>query len=73
MHHQLVKGTDVASSSSSPYVLEEIKAEDFSSGQGLNVSVNSPQDTRPIVVIDLEGLFTYSVNAIPYQSICCFL
>ncbi|WJX12207.1 hypothetical protein P8452_02729 [Trifolium repens] len=57
MHHQLVKGTDVASSSSSsssPYVVEEIKAGDFSSGQGLNVSVNSPQDTRPIVVIDLE-------------------
>jgi hypothetical protein len=65
MHHQLVKGTDVASSSSSPYVVEEIKAGDFSSEQGLNVSVNSPQDTRPIVVIDLEGLFTYSVDAIP--------
>ncbi|PNY14121.1 calponin homology domain-containing protein [Trifolium pratense] len=55
MHHPLVKGTYVgSSSSSSPYVPEEIKAEDFSSGQVLNVLVNSPQDKRPIVVIDLE-------------------
>ncbi|XP_045829398.1 uncharacterized protein LOC123921041 [Trifolium pratense] len=56
MHHPLVKGTYVgsSSSSSSPYVPEEIKAEDFSSGQVLNVSVNSPLDKRPIVVIDLE-------------------
>ncbi|GAU51123.1 hypothetical protein TSUD_28740 [Trifolium subterraneum] len=71
MHHQLVKGTDLgsSSSSSSPYVPEEFKAEDFSSGQYLNVTINSPQDKRPIVVIDLEDESVEEVRLAQHQLV----
>lgn len=45
-----------------------------SSRPDLNIPVKLRQGVSPLVVINLEGLFSYSVLAIPYSSmISCLL
>jgi len=65
-------GSSSSSSSSSRYVHREvIKSASYSSGPDLNVTVTSPQVKSPVAVINLEGLFTFSIHSIP--SIPCLL